>query len=88
MSLVLDNEALYEICSNSLDIESPSYSNINKIISQVASSMTVSLRYNGSLNADLNEFLTNLVPYPRIHFMNASYAPLLAQENYFENLST
>ena len=34
----------------------------------VVSSITASLRFDGSLNVDLNEFQTNLVPYPRIHF--------------------
>ena len=30
---------------------------------------------------DLNEFQTNLVPYPRIHFPLASYAPLASVES-------
>ncbi|PBK68811.1 hypothetical protein ARMSODRAFT_1019392 [Armillaria solidipes] len=29
----------------------------------------------GSLNIDLNEFQTNLVPFPRIHFPLATYVP-------------
>merc|ERR1719300_1976700 len=32
------------------------------------SSIAASLRFDGALNVDLNEFQTNLVPYPRIHF--------------------
>lgn len=28
------------------------------------------------MNVDLNEFQTNLVPYPRVHFPLVSYAPL------------
>ena len=31
--------------------------------------MTASLRFEGELNVDLNEFQTNLVPFPRLHFM-------------------
>lgn len=27
---------------------------------------------------DINEFQTNLVPYPRIHFMLSSYAPIIS----------
>lgn len=60
-----------------LNIESPTYIHLNRLISQVVSSITASLRFNGSLNVDMNEFQTNLVPYPRIHFPLASFAPLI-----------
>ena len=42
----------------------------------VVSSITASLRFDGALNVDLNEFQTNLVPYSRIHFPLAAYAPV------------
>jgi hypothetical protein len=29
---------------------------------------------------DITEFQTNLVPYPRIHFMLSSYAPVISAE--------
>merc|ERR1711933_457844 len=77
VSLVLDNEALYEICQKKLDIKKPSYSNLNKIIAKVVSSMTAALRFDGELNVDMNEFQTNLVPFPRLHFMSSSMAPLV-----------
>jgi len=76
VSLVLDNEALYDICKKKLDIGSPSYSSLNRIISKVVSSMTAALRFDGELNVDLNEFQTNLVPFPRLHFMTTSLAPI------------
>ena len=38
---------------------------------------------------DMCEFQTNLVPYPRIHFMQSSYAPIRSAEKiYHEKLST
>merc|ERR1712223_1845382 len=77
-SFLVDNEAVYEICNKKLDIESPTYVDLNRLISQVISSVTASLRFDGALNVDLNDFQTNLVPYPRIHFPVASYAPLLS----------
>eukprot|EP01069_Polyplicarium_translucidae_P011899 Polyplicarium_translucidae@DN4540_c0_g1_i1.p1 len=80
VSIVLDNEAIYAICQKNLGIESPEYANLNKLVSQVISSLTASLRFDGSLNMDINEFQTNLVPYPRIHFMLSSYAPIVAEK--------
>ena len=62
---MVDNEAIYDICRRNLDIERPSYLNLNRLIGQIVSSITASLRFEGALNVDLTEFQTNLVPYPR-----------------------
>merc|ERR1711994_218145 len=48
------------------------------VISKVISSMTASLRFDGELNVDLGEFQTNLVPFPRLHFMTTSLAPCIS----------
>ena len=116
VAVLLDNEAIYDICRRSLDIERPTYTNLNRLVSQVLllsliqhlfyliirmsilmcicclfqviSSLTASLRFDGALNVDVTEFQTNLVPYPRIHFMLSSYAPVISAEKaYHEQLS-
>merc|ERR1711899_501919 len=88
VAVMLDNEAVYDICRRNLDIERPTYTNLNRLISQVISSLTASLRFDGALNVDVTEFQTNLVPYPRIHFMLSSYAPVISAEKaYHEQLS-
>ena len=41
------------------------------------------MRFEGVLNVDLNEITMNLVPYPDLHFLISSIAPLysLADSN-------
>jgi len=80
VSVVLDNEAIYEICQKWLDRKRPSYDNLNRLITKTISSMTASLRFEGELNVDLNEFQTNLVPFPRLHFMITAMAPILTKD--------
>jgi len=80
VSIVLDNEALYAICQKQLSIDRPSYAELNVVISKVVSSMTAALRFDGELNVDLGEFQTNLVPFPRLHFMTTALAPVISKE--------
>merc|ERR1712087_172759 len=80
ISVLLDNEAMYEICQKHLDIKRPSYDTLNRLIAKAVSSMTASLRFEGELNVDLNEFQTNLVPFPRLHFMVTAMAPITTQD--------
>lgn len=79
-SFIVDNQAIYDICVNKLNINRPTYNHLNQLVSQVVSSITASLRFNGALNVDMAEFQTNLVPYSRLHFPLASYSPLVSPE--------
>ncbi|EDR24133.1 tubulin alpha-1 chain [Entamoeba dispar SAW760] len=79
-TFMVDNESIYKICQKQLGVHSPSYFHLNQLIAQAMSSITASLRFEGTLNVDLNEFPTNLVPFPRDHFAMMSYAPIVTPE--------
>jgi tubulin alpha len=63
-SFIVDNEAIFDICRKNLEVSRPNYPNLNRLIGQIVSSITASLRFEGALNVDLTEFQTNLVPFP------------------------
>ncbi|KAJ9662509.1 alpha-tubulin [Neophaeococcomyces mojaviensis] len=79
-SFLVDNEAVYDICKRNLDVSRPDYQHLNRLIAQVVSSVTASLRFEGALNIDLAEFQTNLVPFPRIHYPLISFAPVISKQ--------
>jgi len=80
VTFTVDNEAIYDICRQQLKIERPAYLNLNRLIAQCASGLTASLRFDGAINVDMNEYQSNLVPYPRVHFVTSAYAPFVSAE--------
>lgn len=40
----------------------------------------------GALNVDISEFATNLVPFPRIHFMTTSYSPVISPTRAYHDM--
>ena len=72
----IDNEALYNICSRTLQMTSPNFGDLNHLVAATMSGVTTCLRFPGQLNADLCKFTSNMVPVPRLHFFIPSFAPL------------
>ena len=52
------------------------FDTMNSIVAQMLSNLTCGFRFPGPLNLDVNEITTNMVPYPRLHFLLSSLAPL------------
>ncbi|XP_021573012.1 tubulin beta-1 chain isoform X5 [Carlito syrichta] len=74
----IDNEALYDICFRTLKLTTPTYGDLNHLVSLTMSGITTSLRFPGQLNADLRKLAVNMVPFPRLHFFMPGFAPLTA----------
>ena len=72
----IDNEALYDICHKTLRLGTPTYGDLNQLVSAFMSGITCSLRFPGQLNCDLRKIAVNLIPFPRLHFFLVGFAPL------------
>uniref|UniRef100_A0A2K6QDJ9 Tubulin beta chain n=1 Tax=Rhinopithecus roxellana TaxID=61622 RepID=A0A2K6QDJ9_RHIRO len=75
----IDNEALFNICSKTLKLPTPTYDDLNHLVSATMSGVTTCLRFPGQLNADLRKLATNMVPSPRLHFFLSSFVPLTSR---------
>lgn len=74
---VADNRTLYDTCAGpAMNIDAPSYDDLNHLVTQTMSGVTTGLRFTGDdLNADMRKCTANLVPYPRMHFFAPVFAP-------------
>lgn len=75
----IDNEALYDICFRTLKLSTPTYGDLNHLVSLTMSGVTTCFRFPGQLNADLRKLAVNMVPFPRLHFFMPGFAPLTSR---------
>lgn len=78
-TVCIDNEALYDICHNTLKLCNPKLDDLNHLISMTMAGITTCFRYPGQLNTDLRKLMTNMCPYPRLHFFIPGFAPLTSR---------
>jgi tubulin alpha len=64
-----------------LPIGDPKYTNLNELIAQAVSSITVFDRFAGEQNHSLNKLQMNLITEPNMSFPLVSYAPFISAEN-------
>merc|ERR1712147_238028 len=77
--MLLDNEALYDICFRTLKLTTPTYGDLNHLVSAAISGVTTCIRFPGQLNCDLRKLAVNLIPFPRLHFFMTGFAPLTSR---------
>ncbi|KAG5679118.1 hypothetical protein PVAND_008710 [Polypedilum vanderplanki] len=77
-TVCFDNEALFDICINSLKIKSPTIYDLNHMVTMTIAGVTTCFRFPGQLNSDLRKLMTNMCPFPRLHYFISGFAPLQA----------
>ena len=75
ITVMIDNEAMYKMLSSNLNIESPSFNETNYLIANATSMITGGIRFRNGVG--FNKMITNLIPYPRIHFFSCGYSPMI-----------
>lgn len=78
LTLTTDNQAVYRICRTNLKLKNPTFYHLNKLISQMVSAVTTSLRFETELNASLVEIITNIVPDTTYRYPVLSLSPIRA----------
>lgn len=80
-TFTIENSALNRICQKQLKMKHASLGDLNHIIAQVMSNTTASLRFPGfQNNCDIRKLSTNLIPFPRLHFLMQAQAPLIRKD--------
>lgn len=80
-SIIVDNEAIYDICRNQYRMRRPTMGDLNSLIAMTISGISAGFRFPGQLNTDLRKLLTNMCPYPRLKFLIPGYHSPLQQSN-------
>lgn len=88
VAFMVDNEQMYNLVARNMNNPNPKFSHLNRLIAQTISMATCSLRFDGSINCNLPEFQTNLVPFKRCHFPVCSYAPFVSAEKAYHDSHT
>ena len=76
-----DNEALFDICKCNLKLSRPTIGDLNHLVSMTIAGVTSCFRFPGQLNTDFKKLMTNMCPYPRLHFFVPGFAPLTTKSN-------
>ncbi|XP_017089825.2 tubulin gamma-2 chain [Drosophila bipectinata] len=78
--VVLDNTALNRIATERLHIQTPTFTQINNLVSTIMSVSTTTLRYPSYMNNNLIGLTAPLIPTPQLHFLMTGYTPLLTDQ--------
>eukprot|EP01084_Bolivina_argentea_P117008 207837_1 len=80
----IDNGSLLEVCRNQCRLRSPSYDDINWVLSLILSGVTAPFRFQTqpSLMGHMKSMSQFHVCFPRLHFMSIAHAPYFGEHKY------
>ena len=62
-----------------MKLTTPTYGDLNHLVSAAMSGVTTCLRFPGQLNCDVRKIAVKLIPFRRLHFFMTSFAPLTSR---------
>lgn len=78
-SSLTDNDmSLSKIYSQKSTRKMEAFDTMNNIVANFMLNMTSSMRFEGTMNVDINDIVTNLVPFSKLNFLASSMAPFCA----------
>lgn len=94
--LPVDNEALISIVSRKQKLsdfttkkvnafvigkKKQAHDEMNSVVANLLLNMTSSMRFPGRMNVDINDIVTNSVPFPKMNYLLSSMAPLTGTQD-------
>lgn len=76
INFLFENEPIFDICCKKLLFNSPTFTELNRLLAMIVSSISSPTRYSTTLRSSVDDMLTNLIPYPRIHYPIIRCAPI------------
>ncbi|CAK64881.1 unnamed protein product (macronuclear) [Paramecium tetraurelia] len=76
---MFDNQSMYNVIDQQLDLDYVDYSHLNNLVAQTISSYTGLRRFN---NIDNSKFFSGMCPYPNLHYFVPSYGKMTLINDY------
>ena len=67
---------LFDLLHQTQRVSSGHFSDVNHLLAEVMLGVTACFRFPGPLNTDLRKLAVNMIPFPTLHFLLASFSPL------------
>ncbi|CAD8073878.1 unnamed protein product [Paramecium primaurelia] len=80
--IMFDNQSIYNVIDQQLDLDYVDYSHLNNVIAQIISSYTGLRRFNNINNSKLFQ---NICPYSDLHYIIPSYGKMSLINDYTRN---